>query len=410
MICRYWWSQQDGKDKCHWVSWERMTKSKKEGGLGLRDLHLFNMAMLSRQSWRLLQFPDTLCATVLKAKYFPECSILEVVAQPGASYTWRSILLGRDLLKEGIVWRIGDGTSVRVWTDPWIPRGSSRQPATHQGHAIVSKVSELINPVTDQWNEALVRMLFSEEDAHSILAILLRQGMEDFISWHFDKRGQFSVKSAYQLGVAIRERSLHHDASTSAIQEQGSPLWNKLWPLGVPSKVRLFTWRLAHNSLPTRLNINRKQIELDTRCPMCLRLDEDGGHLFLKCKKVKALWRERCLEDIRVALCECKSPKEVLGQIWTLPQDKQVHVVSLLWDWWTARNKLSFRTQAPVHGASLRGMRRALSLLQQQANLIMSKTLFRLKLWLVSRRSRGLLTWELIGLRLNQTVRFWWGR
>jgi hypothetical protein len=28
MICRYWWSQQDEKNRCHWISWEQMTKSK----------------------------------------------------------------------------------------------------------------------------------------------------------------------------------------------------------------------------------------------------------------------------------------------------------------------------------------------------------------------------------------------
>jgi hypothetical protein len=27
MIARYWWSQQDGNDKCHWIGWERLMKS-----------------------------------------------------------------------------------------------------------------------------------------------------------------------------------------------------------------------------------------------------------------------------------------------------------------------------------------------------------------------------------------------
>jgi hypothetical protein len=36
MINRYWWSQQDGKDKCHWIGWKRMTRAKISGGLGFR--------------------------------------------------------------------------------------------------------------------------------------------------------------------------------------------------------------------------------------------------------------------------------------------------------------------------------------------------------------------------------------
>jgi hypothetical protein len=48
MICRYWWDHQKDKNRCHWVSWETMTRSKKEGGMGFRDLHMFNLAMLAR--------------------------------------------------------------------------------------------------------------------------------------------------------------------------------------------------------------------------------------------------------------------------------------------------------------------------------------------------------------------------
>jgi hypothetical protein len=205
MICRFWWSQQDGKNKCHWLSWEHMTRSKEDGGMGFRDLHIFNMAMLARQSWRMLQNPDSLCCTVLKALYFPTTSILEATAKPGMSYTWRSILRGLDLVKQGIIWRVGTGEGIDVWSDPWIPRGTTRRPRTPNGLDEPMRVADLINQDSGQWDEDLVRFVFQHEDAEEILSIPIRAGMEDGVAWHFDKKGIFSVKSAYRLGVSLRD-------------------------------------------------------------------------------------------------------------------------------------------------------------------------------------------------------------
>ncbi|MBA0636042.1 hypothetical protein Godav_028932 [Gossypium davidsonii] len=43
------------------------------------------------------------------------------------SYTWRSILGARYLLEEGMGWRIGNGDSVNIWNDRWLPGpGSGR--------------------------------------------------------------------------------------------------------------------------------------------------------------------------------------------------------------------------------------------------------------------------------------------
>jgi hypothetical protein len=110
MVCRYWWSQNDDEKKMHWVGWEKMKLPKEEGGLGFRDLYSFNLAMLARQCWILIQAPESLCAQVLRAKYFPNGDLLTAKPVDGMSYVWRSILKGLEVFKEGIIWRIGDGT------------------------------------------------------------------------------------------------------------------------------------------------------------------------------------------------------------------------------------------------------------------------------------------------------------
>jgi hypothetical protein len=63
-------------------------------------------------------------------------------------------------MKKGIIWRIGDDNSVRIWEDPWIPTGFSRRPRTPRGGTVLSKVSELIDPYTGTWDIELVKDLF----------------------------------------------------------------------------------------------------------------------------------------------------------------------------------------------------------------------------------------------------------
>ena len=139
----------------------------------------------------------------------------------------------------------------------------------------------------------------------------------------------------------IHDNKKARDVITSSDTSHMSPVRSKIWNLKLPGKVRIFLWRLTHNSLPLRLNIKRKKIELDTRCPICERLDEDGGHLFLKCKKVKKVWRQLLLEDVRIQLMAAPNSLVFMDSIWSLPKEKQELVCILLWDWWTTRNKVN---------------------------------------------------------------------
>jgi hypothetical protein len=68
-----------------------MCKPKKMGGLGFRDIELFNLALLARQGWRMMMNPDSLSAKVLKAVYFPCTTLLNANLGPAPSQIWRAI-------------------------------------------------------------------------------------------------------------------------------------------------------------------------------------------------------------------------------------------------------------------------------------------------------------------------------
>jgi hypothetical protein len=117
----FWWGHLCNDSKIHWISWSRMGRAKSAGGLGFRDLLMFNKALLAKQCWRLVQFPHSLSSRILKAKYFQNSSFLASELGKRPSFIWRSFLAAKDLLSSGITWRVGDGKSINIWGDNWLP-------------------------------------------------------------------------------------------------------------------------------------------------------------------------------------------------------------------------------------------------------------------------------------------------
>jgi hypothetical protein len=93
--------------------------------------------------------------------------------------TWHSILKGMELLKEGIIWRVGNGDAVNIWEDPWIPHGSTRRPRTTRESSLLTRVSDLINQITGLWDEALVLDTFWDFDVQAILKLRVNNNVED---------------------------------------------------------------------------------------------------------------------------------------------------------------------------------------------------------------------------------------
>jgi hypothetical protein len=122
IIRKFWWGEDEDHRKVHWASWDNLTLPKIQGGMGFRDTKLFNQALLARQAWRILHNPNSLCARLLKARYFPHGNFLDTVFTADASPAWRGIEHGLELLKKGIIWRVGDGSRIVFERCNWIPR------------------------------------------------------------------------------------------------------------------------------------------------------------------------------------------------------------------------------------------------------------------------------------------------
>jgi hypothetical protein len=127
------------------------------------------MVLLTKQGWRLIQNPETLVAKILLKKYFPNGEFLEASLGYKSSYAWRSIWNSRRLLREGIIWRVGTGSRIRIWDEPWLP-----SPGNHFVESPVrllgrdATVSELLDINTNWWNMELVHAVFNMEEASRI--------------------------------------------------------------------------------------------------------------------------------------------------------------------------------------------------------------------------------------------------
>jgi hypothetical protein len=189
-ISQFWWGDDENTKKMHWFAWWKLCYPKKDGGMGFRDFQSFNLAMLAKQAWRLINDPTSLCARVLGAKYYPNGDIMTAGPKAGSSFTWQSILAGLSTFKRGFIWRVGNGEKIKIWEDPWIPSSPNRMVLTPRGGAVYTRVNELISPLSGQWDEDLLNGLFGPVDVSRIMQIPINnQGFDDFIAWHYTKHG-----------------------------------------------------------------------------------------------------------------------------------------------------------------------------------------------------------------------------
>ena len=79
------------------------------------------MVLLGNQGWRLLKHPEKLVSRVFKAGYYPDGSFLNANIGYNPSYVWRSVLKSQTILKQGVGCRVGDGQTISIVEDPWLP-------------------------------------------------------------------------------------------------------------------------------------------------------------------------------------------------------------------------------------------------------------------------------------------------
>ena len=343
ILARFWWSSGD-KKSIHWFSWDRICLPKKEGGLGFRDLANFNQALLGKQVWRIMQHPECLMARVLKARYFPDGNILTAVLKKKASYAWKSLLHGRDLVKQGLRVIIGNGSTVSTWIDPWIPCHPPRPPRSNGNGFGFSTVDQLLTTDGSRWDENKLRMVIVDEDVQKILNLKVSSRANlDLLGWQYNGDGLYSVKSGYWLSTHLPTNPIIQLIPGNTLLKQ------KIWKTRIPSKLQHFLWKMTSQSLATSYNLKRRHIINDAQCKRCCQGEETEQHIFFDCTYAKAMWRASGVSNLiinssttsfeeKIEECIRCSASTTLTHLHDLP-------IWILWRLWKSRNLLIFQTK-----------------------------------------------------------------
>jgi hypothetical protein len=306
--------------------------------MGFRDMALFNQAMLAKQGWRLMMHPESLCAKVLKGKYFPNGDFVSATRKKKSSETWRAILYGREALLKGLIKRIGPG-NINIWSERWIGSSSSRQPLFRMVNSNVEQVHQLFLPGTRSWDEAVVRNNFCSVDADEILKMKPGTHLhEDVLAWAPELKGFFIVRSCYCLLKNEGDQKEVCSSSETA-NSDGERWWKRLWNLKVPPKVRIFWWRAMNNFLPAKAELKRRHVAREDHCEACGRRGETLYHVAFECTFAIRFW------EAALDMTGCKIPR-FHPATWTrdllsgeMCSDKDgAFIICGIWSLWNGRN------------------------------------------------------------------------
>ncbi|CAI0556201.1 unnamed protein product [Linum tenue] len=228
-------------------------------------------------------------ARVLKARYFPRCDILNAKIGNNPSYIWRSLVKPKDEIVDGFRWRVGDGESIKVWDDWWIPNTRKLLPVQQDNEIRDNlRVSSLIDRDNGWWDIPKLRALFFANDQTEIMKIPLRNPpTNDIVVWSEADNGIYSVKTAYRSLWQNEHPSVDEDNSES---QRLKSYWRKIWRLPVQPKVKIFLWRISRDILPVGTNVESRIEEAPSDCPFC-GLPETQLHCLRDCDWTRRLWQ-----------------------------------------------------------------------------------------------------------------------
>jgi hypothetical protein len=100
------------------VKWDLVCTPREKGGLGIKNLQLFNQCLLCKW-WSKLEYEQGLWQTLVKAKYGVNKGITRVSIKHDDFAVWKDLLKVKHLYIRERMMIVGNGQSTNFWKDAW---------------------------------------------------------------------------------------------------------------------------------------------------------------------------------------------------------------------------------------------------------------------------------------------------
>ncbi|GMP66454.1 hypothetical protein CsSME_00026814 [Camellia sinensis var. sinensis] len=303
---------------------------KKYGGLGICKARDQNLALLSKLGWKMLIGENSLWVDVLKNKYLGQQPFLIKKKGKSISYIWKGILNTRELLVQGVCWKLGKGNKVRIWKDWWCGDGAFElvvDTLTNQTTNCEHTTVESLLDTHGDWDLNHLQNSFPLPMVEAIVKLQPPRfiAREDTPRWIKSFDGEFSTSSVYDLIVD------HHN------QERD---WGWIWKLKFPQKLKSFLWLVLHGKILTNKMRNLRGITSDPNCPYCANV-EDREHLLWCCPKAIQIWCHVYNKEWYCSRLLLPWQDWIIQNMKGKNHNSYLFLISL-WTIWKNRNKMVF--------------------------------------------------------------------
>ncbi|GJX35552.1 hypothetical protein Tco_0247109 [Tanacetum coccineum] len=149
LIRGFLWCNGEYKRRKAKVSWVNICLSKKEGGLSLRSLEGFNLALMTTHIWNIVSNKESLWVRWINTYKLRGRTLWDAQPSANMSYGWRKLLQLREHVKPFFWSCIGNGMNTFLWYDMWsshcpLSRFMTPRDIAWEGYSIQTRVADLL--------------------------------------------------------------------------------------------------------------------------------------------------------------------------------------------------------------------------------------------------------------------------